>query len=125
MQNNFGLLRAHIPAKPRLTSNFSLTCLSMALLCAFSPRSNALPNEGVVASGNATISSTSAANLTITQNSQNAVLNWQGFTIGAKQSVQFIQPNSNAVALNRVLGADPSRILGSLTANGKVFLVSA
>ncbi|MBP9737201.1 MAG: filamentous hemagglutinin N-terminal domain-containing protein [Rhodoferax sp.] len=124
MQNNFGLLRAHIPAKPRLTSNFSLTCLSMALLCAFSPRSNALPNEGVVASGNATISSTSAANLTITQNSQNAVLNWQGFTIGAKQSVQFIQPNSNAVVLNRVLGADPSRILGSLTANGKVFLVN-
>ncbi|HTN67480.1 MAG TPA: filamentous hemagglutinin N-terminal domain-containing protein [Burkholderiaceae bacterium] len=61
---------------------------------------------------------------TINQASQNAVLNWQSFSIGAGNSVNFVQPNSNAVALNRVLGADPSSILGSLSANGKVFLVN-
>ncbi|MEJ7807902.1 MAG: filamentous hemagglutinin N-terminal domain-containing protein, partial [Telluria sp.] len=46
------------------------------------------------------------------------------FNIGAGEAVRFIQPGSDSVALNRVLGSDPSSILGSLTANGKVFLIN-
>ena len=56
--------------------------------------------------------------------SSSVVINWQSFNIGADQSVQFIQPGSSSVALNRVLGADPSVILGSLTSNGTVFLLN-
>ena len=81
------------------------------------------PAGAVVAAGSAVIGGT-ATNMTITQASQNAVLNWQSFNVGAGESVRFLQPNSSAVALNRVLGADPSSILGSLTANGRVFLVN-
>ena len=55
---------------------------------------------------------------------QNVAINWQSFNIGKREAVQFVQPNSSSVALNRVLGADPSSILGSLSANGKVFLVN-
>jgi len=62
--------------------------------------------------------------MTINQSSQNAAINWQGFSIGQGESVSFVQPNGSAVALNRVLGADPSSIMGSLSANGKVFLVN-
>ncbi|WP_367869961.1 two-partner secretion domain-containing protein [Pseudomonas congelans] len=51
-------------------------------------------------------------------------MNWQSFNIGTGESVNFVQPNGSATALNRVLGADPSSILGNLNANGKVFLVN-
>ena len=56
--------------------------------------------------------------------SQNVAINWQGFSIGQGEAVKFVQPNSSSVALNRVLGPDASSILGSMSANGKVFLVT-
>ncbi|OYU45552.1 MAG: filamentous hemagglutinin, partial [Burkholderiales bacterium PBB4] len=98
--------------------------MSLSLLSAYGVSALALPTSGVVASGSAGLSTTVPGNLVITQTSQNAVLNWQSFNIGAAESVQFIQPNMSSVALNRVLGADPSRIFGSLSANGKVFIVN-
>ncbi|HEY0130827.1 MAG TPA: filamentous hemagglutinin N-terminal domain-containing protein, partial [Allosphingosinicella sp.] len=82
-----------------------------------------VPTGGTVSAGSASIS-TGPNNVTVTQSSQNAAINWQTFSIGQESSVVFVQPNSASVALNRVLGADPSVILGSLTANGKVFLVN-
>ena len=36
----------------------------------------------------------------------------------------FNQPSSQAIALNRILGQDPSTILGNLSANGQVFLLN-
>src|SRR5207237_7340740 len=60
----------------------------------------------------------------INQSSQNVAINWQSFGIGLTETVRFVQPNSSSVALNRVLGSDPSSILGHLSANGKVFLVN-
>jgi len=83
----------------------------------------ALPTSGIVSAGAASISSTNTS-LTVNQSTQNAAINWQSFGIAQGESVTFQQPNSSSVALNRVLGPDPSAILGSLTANGKVFLVN-
>ncbi len=60
--------------------------------------------------------------MTVTQGSARMVADWQGFSIGAANAVQFVQPSANAVALNRVIGGDPSTILGSLSANGHVYL---
>ena len=62
--------------------------------------------------------------LTINQASSNATLNWQSFDISADGKVQFVQPSSTAVALNRIYQADPSQIAGTLTANGRVFLIN-
>ena len=82
-----------------------------------------LPGGGSVSSGSASIA-TGSNNVTVNQSSQNVAIAWQGFSIGQGNSVVFVQPNSASVALNRVTGADPSVVLGSLSANGKVFLIN-
>ena len=84
---------------------------------------SALPTGGTVVSGAATIA-TSGAAMTINQSSDKLIANWQSFSIGAGNSVAFNQPGASSVALNRVTGQDASQILGSLTANGQVFLVN-
>src|SRR5919109_183922 len=80
-----------------------------------------LPTGGTVAAGAASISS-SGSNMQITQGSNSAILNWQSFSIGSSAWVNFAQPSSSAIALNRVLGNNPSEIFGRLTANGQIFL---
>jgi len=104
-------------------ARFALKALAVSVMIAFGANVYALPVGGVVTDGAAGISGT-ATSTTITQSSQNVAINWQSFNIGATEAVQFVQPNSSSVALNRVLGPDPSSIFGSLSANGKVFLVN-
>jgi filamentous hemagglutinin family protein len=81
-----------------------------------------LPTGAVVVHGTAPITS-SEGQMTIV-NSANAVLNWQSFSIGTDNSVHFQQPGAASKVLNRVVGNDPSSILGSLSSNGEVWLVN-
>ncbi|VAW52326.1 Large exoproteins involved in heme utilization or adhesion [hydrothermal vent metagenome] len=83
---------------------------------------SANPANGQVVYGQATISNPDAQNTVINQSSQNLITNWQTFSIGQTETTTFNQPNSSAIALNRVIGGDPSKILGSLKANGQVFI---
>ena len=103
--------------------SFSLKILAVSLMMACGAGVHAQPVGGVVSAGSATIGGTAGA-MTITQTTPNVAINWQSFGVRAGESVQFVQPGSSSVALNRVIGSDPSNILGSLTANGKVFLVN-
>lgn len=82
-----------------------------------------LPSGGQIVGGSGAISQ-SGSTLTITQSSQRLAADWQSFSIGAGHTVNFVQPNTSAVALNRVLGTDVSVIQGALNANGQVFLVN-
>ncbi|NOS90074.1 MAG: filamentous hemagglutinin N-terminal domain-containing protein [Methylococcaceae bacterium] len=65
-----------------------------------------------------------ANRLTIDQKSDKVVVDWKSFNIGEKNSVDFKQPSSSAVALNRIHDLNPSQILGTLQANGQVYLVN-
>ena len=61
--------------------------------------------------------------MTVT-NSAGAILNWNQFSIAAGETTRFIQPTASSAVLNRVLGADPSQIYGTLSSNGKVWLIN-
>src|SRR5258708_6668463 len=67
------------------------------------------PGSGgaVIQAGNGT--------LTITQQTDRVIINWQSFGINPNEAVRFFQPSTMATALNRVTGVDPSVILGSLS----------
>jgi filamentous hemagglutinin family protein len=82
------------------------------------------PQGGHVVQGSATISSPNANTLDVKQTSEDAVINWQSFSIGAGQTTQFQQPNAGAVTLDRVTGANLSQIAGTLRANGTVILIN-
>src|SRR3990172_2393755 len=82
----------------------------------------ALPAGQQVVNGQASFI-TQGNNLTIT-NSPNSIINWQGFSINNNEAVRFIQQCGSSSVLNRVIGQDPSRILGLLQSNGRVFLIN-
>jgi filamentous hemagglutinin family protein len=105
------------------SARFCLKAVAASLLLVFGANVYALPAGGVVAAGTATVVGGVNAT-TITQSTQNTVINWQSFNVARGESVRFVQPNAGSVALNRVLGADPSSILGNMSANGRVFLVN-
>ena len=110
-----------------------LTFVSVALVCmswvtaqaqsGSGLPSTALPLGGSVNAGLATIG-TKGAQMTINQSTDKASINWQSFNIGTGACVNITQPSNSSVLLNRVVGNDPSQILGKLTANGQVILIN-
>ena len=66
---------------------------------------------------------TQGKTLSIT-NTPGAIINWQQFSIQATEATRFIQQSASSAVLNRVVGVDPSRILGTLQSNGRVFLIN-
>ncbi|MBX3364726.1 MAG: filamentous hemagglutinin N-terminal domain-containing protein [Phycisphaeraceae bacterium] len=65
-----------------------------------------------------------AGEVTRITTSQKAIINYQSFNIGAGETVQFIQPSADSRVLNRIKGPDPTRIDGTLLANGHVYIVN-
>lgn len=111
---------ARYAAEPRLGA----AALAVALvLLGLSQPTLAGPEGGSVARGDASISQSGTAT-TINQGSDRAVINWSRFSVGKDESVRFNQPSNTSATLNRVTGAERSEILGSMSANGHVFLIN-
>jgi len=81
------------------------------------------PTGGTVVGGAGNINH-SGLNTTINQNTQNLAVNWQSFDVNTNERVQFIQPNTSSIALNRILSNNGSVIQGQIDANGQVILVN-
>ena len=99
-----------------------LSLLAFALLCAFAGGVAANPNGATVVNGKAEVS-TSGKTLTVT-NAPGTIINWQGFSIAPDELTRFIQQSASSAVLNRVVGQDPSSLLGRLQSNGRVFLIN-
>nr|MCU0688451.1 filamentous hemagglutinin N-terminal domain-containing protein [Phycisphaerales bacterium] len=59
-------------------------------------------------------------NLTITT-SRLAIINYSSFNVGAGEYVRFVQPDASSRVMNRITGAEPTRIEGRIDANGRVY----
>ncbi len=94
------------------------------LLAPFSLMAATLPENGSITLGAGSISTPSSHEMLINQNSQKMAIDWHSFNIAPGSKVTFQQPDSQSIALNRVLGTDPSAIYGILDANGQVFLIN-
>ena len=112
-------------------SKLVAAALALGVMPALVPPAMAGPAVGVVLPTGAQVSAGSARisqsgnTLTVTENSERAALNWQTFSIGSNGTVNFVQPNSSAVILDRVTGNEASVIAGALNANGQVFLLNS
>jgi filamentous hemagglutinin family protein len=116
----------------RLRASTALQAVAAALLLAvplaplpaaaqLSPTAH--PTGGAVVAGQANIGQ-NGNTTTIGQSSQRAAVNWNSFDVGSQSTVQFQQPNANAVTLNRVVGSNPSEIAGKIQANGQLVIVN-
>ena len=107
-------------AKSRGKSSGQKLLAALALTATFA---HASPQGGQVVSGSGTINQ--AGNITtITQSTPNLSLNWKSFNIAPTETVNFVQPSSNAIAVNRIFDTNGTQILGHLDANGQVWLIN-
>ncbi|HEC12967.1 MAG TPA: filamentous hemagglutinin N-terminal domain-containing protein, partial [Acidiferrobacteraceae bacterium] len=81
------------------------------------------PTGATVVQGDVSLSQPDAQTLNIA-NSPGAIINWQDFSNNPGEITRFLQQNNASAVLNRVVGQDPSQILGSLLSNGRVFLIN-
>jgi len=103
----------------RLLVCSALICASVATSPAF-----AAPGSGSVASGNVTITQ-SGSRTTVSQASDKAIINWSGFNLNNGEQLSITQPSASAMLLNRDISGRESVIDGSITANGRVWIVNA
>ena len=97
--------------------------LVVAALSLSAAVAHAAPTGGQIVSGSGSISS-SGSTTTITQSSSTMSANWSSFNIAPKETVTFVQPSASSVAINRIFDTSGTRILGTLNANGQVFLIN-
>ncbi|MFP6661483.1 MAG: filamentous hemagglutinin N-terminal domain-containing protein, partial [Myxococcota bacterium] len=97
--------------------------LASAFFLVLAPVALANPGGEEIAAGAVQIERAEA--LTRIQASDGAIIDWHGgFSIGAGETVEFIQPDAFSEVLNRDYSNDASRIDGSLFANGRVTIAN-
>ena len=102
------------------------SCFTTEAAIAASP---VLPNGPTVINGQVFFNYN--GNLLQITNTPGAVINWQGFSIGASEITRFIQQSASSTVLNWVAAGNPSVILGALQSQlangatgGRVYLIN-
>jgi len=105
-----------------MTSSIKRRLGAFLLAACYGATGNAAPMLPQVVAGQATFHQ--QGNVFSITNTPGAIINWQSFNVQAGEVTRFIQQSADSAVLNRVLGQDPTKILGALQSNGKVFLIN-
>ena len=113
---------AHGAETARPGTGFWLRPLFAALVfcCGLGAEANPLGAQIV----NGTVSINQAGSTLNITNTPGSIINWQAFSIGTGETTNFIQQSAGSAVLNRVVGPDPSALLGRLSSNGQVYLIN-
>ena len=84
---------------------------------------HANPSDPIVVTGSASFENLDANTLSITTSDQ-AVIEWREFSIAENELAHFVQPTAHSVVVNKVTSELSSVLMGSLKANGKIFLLN-
>ena len=96
----------------------------LLLLLVSYPCVYAAPQGGKIVAGQGDISQPSVTTTVVKQATPRMAIDWQQFNIAEQEQVRFEQPSADAAVLNRIHDQRPSEILGSVQANGRVFLIN-
>ncbi|MBK5915006.1 filamentous hemagglutinin N-terminal domain-containing protein, partial [Rhodocyclus purpureus] len=110
--------------KATIAPRWRLAPMALGLMVLTTTPAWSLPVDPTLVAGSATISQPRANALLVNQSSQSARIDWRSFDVADGERVQFVQPNANSVIFNKVLSSDPSSIFGTISANGRVFLIN-
>jgi len=110
-----------VPAGGPFEPPLRRTALALLIAACFNA-AHANPVLPQVVHGHATFNQ--QGNLFTITNTPNTIINWQSFSVNQGEITRFVQQNAGSSVLNRITGQDPSKILGSLQSNGKVFLIN-
>lgn len=109
----------HTRRKP---PRFALNTVFAATLACYAPLAQANPAGADVVAGSAQLQQ--QGNSLVISNTPGTIINWQSFSIQPHELTRFVQQSAQSAVLNRVVGQDPSQILGQLQSNGQVFLIN-
>lgn len=84
---------------------------------------HAEPQGGIIVGGSGNIHLQSQTT-TIHQNTSSLAINWNSFNVSKDEVVNFLQPDTSSIALNRILSQSGTEIFGRINANGHVVLVN-
>ena len=114
----------NLPRTSRLFRPASPLCQAAVAVAIATGCTAALSNPLGAQIVNGQVGIVSAGNQLTVTNTPGAIINWQSFSIGAAETTRFIQQGPHSSVLNRVVGQDPSHILGGLQSNGRVFVIN-
>jgi filamentous hemagglutinin family protein len=126
VSNTWMAVAENARGRGKSTSGPRLVAAALALAgasCGVSTAYGADAANASVSAGAAGVS-TVGSTTTINQASQRVAIDWISLSTAAHEALIFNQPNAQAIALNRITGTSPSELMGSLTANGQVFILN-
>jgi len=85
---------------------------------------NAMPHNPSVQAGNVSFNLSNPQVMSVSSTSNRSIVNWTDFSLDSAEQINFLLEDVSSAILNRVTGAIPSNIIGSIQSNGQVYLIN-